>query len=132
MLIVGIDWDHAKMVADLLSSFHASTYDFIQTDPGKAEGLKAQHPEFFTEGWLNDDTEKGRNVMKKFLDSLFDTAIGVIENHVKNHPEYSPVLERLKEYNKRRVLAVRECLTPKGHFDVLIHNDCWTNNVLFR
>ena len=123
---------HSKKVIEVLVPFHASTYDFLQKYSGEVEGFKADHHIFFNNGWLNDDIEMGRNIAKGLLDPVFDTAIGVMTNQAEKNPDLVQVLKRLIAFNEKRAVTVRKCLQPIGQFNTLIHNDCRTNNFLFR
>ena len=42
------------------------------------------------------------------------------------------LVSKLEKFVPVRRDRVREVFRPKGKFDVLIHNDLWSNNMLFK
>ena len=42
------------------------------------------------------------------------------------------LVPKLEKFEPLRQQRIADAFTPKGNFNVLIHNDLWTNNMLFK
>ena len=72
--------------------------------------------------------------MNTILETLFqncDVIMGTVmeENLQHSHPE---VVKKVKEFPKKRKDVLAEINMPNGKFNVIIHNDAWTNNFMYR
>ncbi|KAL7648247.1 UNVERIFIED_CONTAM: hypothetical protein RMT77_000153 [Armadillidium vulgare] len=121
----GMDLNHSLFVVKELGRFHASSLLFEETLPTKYipdtfNGVKGC--------WLDAD-EKGIEEMGKFYSSITKP----IESFLKTSgPQYEKCCNWLSKNSHTLAKTFLNGMQLSNQFEVLIHGDCWSNNMLFR
>ncbi|KAB7500123.1 hypothetical protein Anas_04968 [Armadillidium nasatum] len=121
----GMDLNHSLFVVKELGRFHASSLLFEETLPTKYipdtfNGVKG--------GWLDAD-EKAIEEMGKFYSSITKP----IESFLKtSDPKYEKCCNWLSKNSHTLAKTFLNGMQLSNQFEVLIHGDCWSNNMLFR
>lgn len=115
-----VDLAHVRCVLSEMAKFHAVSF-----------ALKAEKPELFAE--LNMVYDLLRTLMKRqtFLDCFNGShrrAIGMIERHL---PQHAAKFRGIWQNAEAHLEAVLDG-TQFEPFAVLVHADCWNNNILFQ
>ncbi|KAB7499084.1 hypothetical protein Anas_05088, partial [Armadillidium nasatum] len=121
----GQDYHHALLVMEELGRFHASS---LLLQESIAPKTFAEHFEYFEEPWfdINNETSKMMTVM---LESQAVSAIDCLNKF----PKYEKCIKWL-EANKQNMgrYFIEGFKSTKPPFEVLVHGDPHTNNMLFK
>jgi hypothetical protein len=69
--------------------------------------------------------------MEMMMNSTIQTYIQLLKE-VGSEEEVARLLPKLVKFEEKRRHLVYEAFEPTQKFNVLIHNDLWTNNMLFK
>ncbi|KAL7648252.1 UNVERIFIED_CONTAM: hypothetical protein RMT77_000158 [Armadillidium vulgare] len=122
----GMDLNHSRFVVKELGKFHASSLLFEESLPTKSilEIMNCR------EGPFDDMDEDGMEAFEK----MFSTSGEAIGNFLKtSDSKYEKCSNWLLKYSHKLMQHFLDGYNPSNNqFEVLIHADCWTNNMLFK
>ncbi|GAB0088775.1 hypothetical protein DMENIID0001_032390 [Sergentomyia squamirostris] len=111
-----LDLNHAKLVMKKLAKFHASSIMLKQKEPEVYAS--------FNKAFLSRHHEDARD----FCFTQLDAAI----NLVSKLPGYEYYFNKLVKFRELFVEKGIELYEPDQDFNVLLHGDMWTNNMMFK
>ncbi|XP_058064959.1 uncharacterized protein LOC131214641, partial [Anopheles bellator] len=115
---VGLDLKHTELALDLLAKFHAASAVYVD------------HGHTFTEEFVGPKPVEGfRKMCKDIFQPILDDLIqGMASWNLE--PEYYADLQELARHMLDELAPM---MAPcDDQFNVLIHGDLWTNNMLFK
>ncbi|XP_063224834.1 uncharacterized protein LOC134532339 [Bacillus rossius redtenbacheri] len=118
--VAGLDLKHTEMVIKYLARFHATTLAVKLQKPDVFSRTVLKACEAFKIRWLTKEKDEVR--VLTFVESLriipiCQQNIDILKEHARKYVEYShnDTIE-----------------TPKQPFATIVHNDLWTNNIMFK
>ncbi|EEB19408.1 conserved hypothetical protein [Pediculus humanus corporis] len=116
----GLDEEHTTMVLETLAKFHASSMVLKKNNPELFEIFKKQI-------W----SEENSDMVKEFTGSTMKVLSEDILTWTNTDcgKKYSDKLKNLKENIVSKLVDLLE--PEKSKLNVLIHGDCWVNNIMF-
>nr|CAD7203879.1 unnamed protein product [Timema douglasi] len=119
--VAGLNLEHTEMVLDKLARFHATAIAIKLKKPFVFRNTVLEACKFF--GFKIGPKEEAIAQQKGFLSALQEVI-----------PEFNEHSEKVLETFLRNVeMAYSETPpTPKEPFATIVHNDFWTNNMMFR
>ncbi|KAL7648272.1 UNVERIFIED_CONTAM: hypothetical protein RMT77_000178 [Armadillidium vulgare] len=118
------DVHHALLVMEELGRFHASSLLLKESIEPKTFVEKYEH---FEEPWFNADNDLFK-VFLKMIESQVEESINILSAI----PKYDRCTKWLKAHKEIFGLNFIDGFKPRKPFEVLVHGDCHTNNMLFK
>ncbi|KAB7499292.1 hypothetical protein Anas_04960 [Armadillidium nasatum] len=118
------DVHHALLVMEELGRFHASSLLLKESIEPKTFVEKYEH---FEEPWFNADNDLFK-VFLKMIESQTEESINILSTI----PKYERCTKWLKAHKETFGLNFIDGFKPRKPFEVLVHGDCHTNNMLFK
>ncbi|CAL4091439.1 unnamed protein product, partial [Meganyctiphanes norvegica] len=122
---IGFDKAHGLLVMNELGRLHAASLlkeKYIGADSFEKYGVLNDYVKE-----LMDDPKQSVTI-KAWFSGQLDTAIKMLEKV----PGYSAVVAWLRDLQPRCLEVYYDLLQPTDKFRVIIHGDCWSNNIMFR
>ncbi|XP_071533071.1 uncharacterized protein [Panulirus ornatus] len=119
----GMDAPHAKLVLKELGKLHAASLLLERTLPTH-DITKTW--EVFTDAWKTD--ENARRLFESIICSQLEGAATIMEKV----PNYEFVVKWIRKNKEHAVDIFLEYYSNTFQHMVLVHGDCWNNNLLFR
>ncbi|KAJ8963396.1 hypothetical protein NQ318_018874 [Aromia moschata] len=117
---IPLDEEHFKFIFEQYGRYHALSFAYKAFHPKEYEEMRKN----FTH---NLRILKDQKSFRSYLTYVFETASTCL------HPEDDvKVLEKFEPYLEDAIEVFDRSCDYEGHYSVILHGDCWSNNMMFK